>query len=87
MVGVPLVLWAFSHPSDLDIDAFGPACPSFVASKEIQGSNRITAMRIIAYWGVTSVLLTLASTEFVAFVGSDSFGSEKKRVALLKINY
>ena len=85
MVGVPLVLWAFSHPGDLDIDAFGPACPSFVASKVIQGSNRITAMRIVAYWGSTSVLLTLASV--VAFVGSDSFGCEKKRVALLKINY
>ena len=86
MVGVPLVLWAFSHPSDLDIDAFGPGFPSFAASKVIQGSNRITAMRVVAYWGSTSVLLTLASV-VVAFVGSDSFGSVKKRVALLKINY
>ena len=87
MVGVPLVLWAFSHPGDLDIDAFGPGFPSFAASKVIQGSNRITAMRVVAYWGSTSVLLTLAFAEAVAFVGSDSFECEKKRVALLKINY
>ena len=81
MVDVPLVLWAFSYPSDLDFDAL----QDFTASGVIQGSNRITAMRIVAYWGSTSVLLTLASV--VAFVGSDSFGSVKKRVALLKINY
>ena len=80
MVDVPLVLWAFSHPSDLDIDAFGPACPSFVASKVIQGSNRITAMRIVAFGnfaseGSASVasVVALASTGVVAFVDSDSF--------------
>ena len=76
MVDVPLVLWAFSHPSDLDFDAL----QDFTASGVIQGSNRITAMRIVAFGnfaseGFASVafVVALASTEVVAFVDSDSF--------------
>ena len=76
MVDVPLVLWAFSHPSDLDFDAL----QDFTASGVIQGSNRITAMRIVAFGnfaseGFASVasMVALASTGVVAFVDSDSF--------------
>ena len=76
MVDVPLVLWAFSHPSDLDFDAL----QDFIASGVIQGSNRITAMRIAAFGNSASVgfasvasVAALASTGVVAFVDSDSF--------------
>lgn len=70
MVDVPLVLWAFSHPSDLDFDAL----QGFAASGVILGSNRITAMRIVASVGFASVasVVALASTGVVAFVDSDS---------------
>ena len=42
MVDVPLVLWAFSHPGDLDFDASRQSLP--LASLRHLGSNRLAAV-------------------------------------------
>ena len=74
-----LVPWTFSHPGDLDFDAFGLVKP--LASREDLGSNQLAAV-IVAFVGSgasTAVglgfaaLASAAALEVVAFVGSDSF--------------